>query len=163
MRALALIAAVAQSGVIGRAGGLPWRLPDDLRHFKAKTLGHCLILGRRTWESLPGALPGRSSIVLTRNADYRAEGARVAATLEAAIAFADELGDAEPVVAGGAEIYAQALPLATRMFLTRVHAEIDGDVIFPKWAVEDWQLALSQNHLADERHAHAFTIEEWRR
>ncbi|MEE2664452.1 MAG: dihydrofolate reductase [Myxococcota bacterium] len=163
MRPLALVAAVARNGVIGRDGDLPWRLPDELKHFKATTLGHCLILGRRTWESLPGALPERTVIVVTRNRAYRAEGALLADGLETALLLADEQGDDEPRVAGGAELYAQALPQATRLWLTRVHADVEGDVRFPNWDESSWQLAHSRDHTADERHAYAFTIEEWRR
>ena len=100
MEPLAVIAAIARNGVIGRDGDLPWRLPDDLKHFKATTLGHCLIVGRRTWESLPGALPGRTSIVVTRSRHYQAKGALVAHDVEGAIALARSRGDDEPCVAG---------------------------------------------------------------
>ena len=161
MRSLALIAAVASNGVMGRGGALPWRLPDDLKHFKATTLGHCLLIGRKTWDSLPGPLPGRTSIVITRDRGFEAQGARTAPSLEAALALAAELGDAEPVVAGGAEIYALALPLATRIWFTRVHAEVAGDVCFPPWDGAGWHRVESQEHAADARHAHAFTIEHW--
>ena len=164
MRPLALIVAMARDGVIGQDGRLPWRLPDELAHFKATTLGHCLILGRKTWESLPGALPGRTAIVVTRRTDYladRAGRAEVASSVEGAIARARELGDEEPIVAGGAEIYARALPMVTRIWLTRVHADIQGDVHFPEWNAEEWLLIDSRDHAADRRHAHAFTIEQW--
>jgi dihydrofolate reductase len=160
---LAVIAAIARNGVIGRDGDLPWRLPDDLKHFKATTLGHCLILGRRTWESLPGALPGRTSIVVTRRRDYRAEGALVAHHLESAIALARRRDDDEPCVAGGAALYARALPIATRLWLTRVHADVEGDVHFPDWDPAEWVRVEAREHAADPRHAHAFTIEQWRR
>lgn len=161
MSGLAVIAAVARTGVIGRDGGLPWRLPEDLKHFKATTLGHCLLLGRRTWESLPGPLPGRTSIVVTRNAGFRADGARVASSLDEAVQLAGQQGDDEPVVAGGAEIYALALPVATRVWLTRVHADVEGDVVFPPWDRTGWQRVESRDHPADSRHDHAFTIEHW--
>jgi len=161
MSGLAVIAAVARTGVIGRDGKLPWRLPDDLKHFKSTTLGHCLLLGRRTWESLPGPLPGRTSIVVTRTAGFRAEGALVARSLEEALQLAAQQGDDEPVVAGGAEIYALALPVATRMWLTWVHADVEGDVVFPQWDRTGWQQVESRDHPADPRHDHAFTIEHW--
>jgi len=184
MRPLALIVAMARDDVIGQNGRLPWRLPDELAHFKATTLGHCLILGRKTWESLPGALPGRTSIVVTRREDYSADragrggradsadsahradpadGVEVASSVEGAIARARELGDEEPIVAGGAEIYTRALPMVTRIWLTRVHADVRGDVHFPEWNAEDWLLIDSRDHAADPRHAHAFTIEQWQR
>lgn len=158
---LALIAAVARNGVIGRGGDLPWRLPDDLRHFKRTTLGQCLIIGRKTWESLPGALPGRRSVVVSRDDDYRAEGAEVVANLERALAVAARVPGEEAIVAGGAQIYALALPRADRMWLTRVEADVDGDVAFPEWNSDDWSQVSAQDHAADSKHAYAFTIEEW--
>lgn len=174
---LALIAAVAENGVIGRGGDLPWRLPDDLRHFKRTTLGHCLIMGRKTWSSLPGPLPGRTSIVLSHDSSLRAEGAHVAGNLDEAIAIAAEAGDREPIVAGGAALYALALPHATRFWLTRVAARIEGDVAFPEWkswqqdegndgppaARSGWRLLTAEPHRSDERHPYAFTIEHWLR
>jgi len=161
---LALIAAVGRGGVIGREGDLPWRLPDELRHFKRTTTGHCLIVGRRTWESLPGTLPGRTPIVLTRDERLAPRGdVAVARSLDEAIALAREQGDDEPIVGGGAAVYALALPRATRLWLTRVHADVAGDVRFPDWDAQrdGWQRVAAEPHAADERHAHAFTIEEW--
>ncbi len=163
MRGLAVIAAVARNGVIGREGDLPWRLPDDLKHFKATTIGHCLVMGRRTWDSLPGPLPGRTSIVVSRDAGLRVDGAEVVGSLEAAIARAAKRGDEEPIVAGGASLYALALPMATRVWLTSVHADVEGDVSFPAWSRDGWQQVEAREHPADERHAHAFCIEHWSR
>lgn len=160
---LGLIAAIARNGVIGREGDLPWRLPDDLRHFKRTTLGHALVMGRKTWESLPGPLPRRHSIVLTRDRRYRAEGAEVVHDLAGAIAAAQRFGDAAPIVAGGAQVYALALPQVTRMWLTRVDADVAGDVRFPGWEVDAFERVAAEAHPADERHAHAFVIEEWAR
>jgi len=160
---LGLIAAVARNGVIGREGALPWRLPADLRHFKRTTLGHCLILGRRTWESLPGPLPGRTTIVVTRNRDYAAEGTRIAHSFERALELAREAGDVGPIAGGGAEIYAAALPLARTVWLTRVHADVPGDAWFPGWERRGWTLREAIDHPADDRHAHPFTIETWER
>ena len=158
---LGLIAAIARNGVIGHDGDLPWRLPDDLKHFKRTTLGQVLIMGRKTWESLPGALPGRHSVVLTRDGDYRAEGATVVQTLEAALAVAATHAGASAIVAGGAEIYALALPRVSRMWLTRVDAEVEGDVRFPAWDEDAFERISAEAHAEDARHAHAFVIEEW--
>jgi dihydrofolate reductase len=161
---LALIAAVARNGVIGADGDLPWRLPDDLRHFKRTTLDHCLILGRKTFDSLPGALPGRTLIVLSRTLNEdEAKDAVVVRDLDAALAAAASRDDPEPRVAGGAEIYALALPRATRLWLTRVDADVEGDVFFPAWdeSGESWERVRCEPHERDERHAHAFAIEEW--
>ena len=160
---LALIVAVSSNGVIGRGGDLPWRLRDDLAHFKRMTLGHCLIMGRKTWESLPGALPGRTSIVITRDPSLEIAGVEIATGIEDAIAIAAGAGDLSPRVAGGAEIYALALPHAWRMWLTRVHAEVEGDVYFPEWDEADWECVNSLDYPASARNEYAFTIEEWLR
>jgi dihydrofolate reductase len=159
---LGLVVAMTQNGVIGASGDLPWRLPDDLKHFKATTLGHCLIMGRKTWDSLPGALPGRTSIVVTRNPTLELDGAERSPSVPAAIALARGMGDSEPMIAGGAEIYALALPFVTHMWITRVLAEVDGDTVFPSWDPQGWESVSSERHAADLRHEHAFTIEEWR-
>ena len=159
---LGLVVAMTQNSVIGAGGDLPWRLPDDLKHFKATTLGHCLIMGRKTWDSLPGALPGRTSIVVTRNPSLELDGAERAPSVPAAVALARDMGDVEPMIAGGAEIYALALPLVTHMWITRVHADVEGETVFPSWNPQNWECASSQPHAADLRHEHAFTIEDWR-
>ena len=158
---LGLIAAIARNGVIGRDGGLPWRLPEDLKHFKRTTLGHCLIMGRKTWESLPGVLPGRRCVVVSRDPAYRAEGAEVVANLDAALAVARAVPGEKAIVAGGAQLYALALPRVQRMWLTRIDAEVEGDVVFPRWAESAWERVGAVEHPADARHPHDFCIEEW--
>ena len=131
---LALIAAVARNGVIGRGNALLWRLPEDLRHFRRTTLGCPVIMGRRTWDSLPPAfrpLPGRRNLVVTRDAGWRAEGAEAAPSLDAALA---RVADApRAFVTGGAELYALALPRADELLLTEIERDFDGDVRFPDW------------------------------
>ncbi|HEX7384473.1 MAG TPA: dihydrofolate reductase [Burkholderiaceae bacterium] len=131
---LALIAAVARNGVIGRGNALLWRLPEDLRHFRRTTLGCPVIMGRRTWDSLPPAfrpLPGRRNLVVTRDAGWRAEGAEAAPALDAALA---RVADApRAFVTGGAELYALALPRADELLLTEIERDFDGDVRFPDW------------------------------
>ena len=133
-----LIAAVAKNGVIGRNNALPWHLPEDMKHFKALTTGHPVIMGRKTWESLPPKfrpLPQRSNIVVTRNAGYVAEGARVVTSMDAA----REFGAGEPAyVIGGAELYALALPLAQRLELTEIDADFSGDAFFPAFNRAEW-------------------------
>jgi len=127
---LALIVAVAENGVIGKDGDLPWRLPGDLKHFRRTTLGHAVIMGRATWESLPKPLAKRRNIVVTRNRDYVADGAEVVHSFEDAVTLA-RTTDPEPFVIGGASLYAAALPLATRLVISEVHREVDGDTWFP--------------------------------
>lgn len=142
MPSLILIAAVAANGVIGANNTLPWRLPDDLKRFKALTLGHPIIMGRKTWESLGRPLPGRHNIVITRQPGYAAPGATVAGSVAAAIAAcADE---ATAFVIGGAEIYALTLPLAQRMELTEVHTEVAGDAYFPPFKRHEWRETLRE-------------------
>jgi dihydrofolate reductase len=132
-----LVAAVAANGVIGARGKLPWHLPEDLKHFKALTLGHPVIMGRKTWESLGRPLPGRENIVVTRTSGYEAPGASVAASLDAALALC--AGEAVAFVIGGAELYAAALPLAAGLVLTEIHRDFQGDTCFPAFDREAWR------------------------
>lgn len=135
---LAIIAAVARNGVIGRDNGLPWRLPADLRRFKTLTLGHPVIMGRRTWESIGRPLPGRRNLVVSRNSDYAAPGAELFASLARALAAcAGHPG--EVFVIGGAELYALALPAATRLYLTEIRADYAGDAHFPALDRGQWR------------------------
>ena len=155
------IVARARNGVIGRDGDLPWRLPSDLRFFKRTTMGKPCVMGRRTWESLPFPLPGRANLVLTRQADYRAEGADVfndykdmmsAAHVEAGRAGADEI-----MVIGGANLYAQALADAHRIYLTEVLADVEGDTVLPDFGPE-WSIVEEGEAQQGERDAYPFRI-----
>ncbi|HTO54889.1 MAG TPA: dihydrofolate reductase [Myxococcota bacterium] len=153
---LSLIAAVAENGVIGAKGGLPWRLPDEMAHFKRSTLGKPVVMGRRTFESLRRPLADRPNVVLSHAPDFAPPGVRVARDLDAALALV--AGAPEVVVIGGAALYAEALPRAQRVYLTRVHAAPEGDVYFPKFELGDWRETVLLEHPADARHAYAFTI-----
>ena len=132
-----LVAAVAANGVIGARGKLPWHLPEDLKHFKALTLGHPVIMGRRTWESLGRSLPGHDNIVVTRTAGYVAAGASIAASLDAALALC--AGEPLVFVIGGAELYAAALPLAAGLVLTEIQRDFEGDTRFPAFDRRAWR------------------------
>ena len=138
---------MARNRVIGLDNKLPWHLPADLRHFKEVTLGKPIIMGRRTWESLPGLLPERRHIVITRQQDYVAEGAETAASLDAAIALAGDVD--EVMIVGGANLYAQALPIADRLYVTLVDAEVDGDAIFPDFDMDAWRVIDESSAPAD--------------
>jgi dihydrofolate reductase len=142
---VSIIVAVAENGVIGRAGQLAVRIPADLARLKRLTMGHHLIMGRRTFESIGRPLPGRTTIVLTRNPAYAAVGCAVSHDLEAAIRVAALAGDREVFVLGGAEVYAAALPLADRLYLTRVHASLEGDTRFPPLP-GGWRDTWSEEH-----------------
>lgn len=160
MSILSLIAAMDRQRLIGRNNALPWRLPEDLRHFKATTLGRPVIMGRKTWESLGRPLPGRRNIVVSRNTAYRPDGGELAASLEAALALA---GDAEEVfVIGGAELYRQALPLAQRLYLTEIDASHTGDAWFPAFAADEWQETAREEHANADGLAYAFVRYERR-
>ena len=132
-----LVAAVAANGVIGAKGRLPWHLPEDLKHFKALTLGHPVIMGRKTWESVGRALPGRENIVVTRAPGYEAPGASVASSLGAAFALC--AGEATVFVIGGGELYAEALPLADGLVLTEIRRDYAGDARFPDYDRAAWR------------------------
>lgn len=139
--------AVARNGTIGRNGGLPWRLPEDLKRFRALTLGHTVIMGRRTWDSLPHALPKRQNIVVTRDRAFQAPGAQLAHSLDAALA----LSTLPPPIfcIGGEQLYRLALPLADRLYLTEIARDFDGDVRLPPPDREAWREVVRETHRLD--------------
>ena len=141
---VSLVVARAENGVIGKDNALPWRIPADLQHFKRRTLGKPVVMGRRTFESIGKPLPGRENIVLTRDRDWRPEGVTIAATLAEALS-----GRVEVAIIGGAQVYADALPLATRVELTEVHASPEGDTSLPAFDPADWQETAREDHAAD--------------
>lgn len=153
-----LVAAVAANGVIGTDGRLPWHLPEDLQHFKRLTLGHPVVMGRRTWESLGRPLPGRDNIVVTRQPGYDAAGASVASSLAAALA----LCAVEPVVfvIGGRELFAEALPLAAGLVLTEIHRDFPGDVRFPEYDRARWRETQREAHTAADGMRFDFVLYE---
>ena len=153
-----LVAAVARNGVIGANGKLPWHLPEDLQHFKKLTLGHPIIMGRRTWETLGKPLPGRDSIVVTRRAGYEAPGASVAASLQAAIALC--AGEPVAFVIGGAELYAEALPLADGLVLTEIDRDYEGDTRFPAWDRGAWRASQREEHASADGLRFRFVLYE---
>lgn len=165
---IALVAALAENRVIGRENALPWRLPDDMKRFRTLTTPHCVLMGHRTYVSIGRPLPDRTNIVLSRNPSTAYEGVSVTGDLEAALALARDAGHEKLFVIGGEAVYAASLPLADRLYLTRVHAQIEGDAHFPQFDESgqnpsSWRRTSSASHPADERHAHAFSFEEWDR
>jgi len=155
---LSIIVAVADNGVIGRDGDLPWRLSADLKRFKALTMGHHLLLGRKTFDSIGAVLPGRTMVVISRGRPSLPTGVLLASSLGEAVELARAHGDDEVFIAGGAEIYAQALAVADRLYLTRVHARIEGDTYFPVWQEGHWKEISREDHSADDRNAHPYSF-----
>jgi dihydrofolate reductase len=153
---ISIIVAAAENGVIGSDNRLPWHLPDDLRRFKALSLGKPIVMGRRTFESIGRPLPGRLNIVVSRQAGLAIEGVTVVPSLDAAIAAAGPVP--EVVVIGGAEIFRQVLPSTQTIHLTRVHARVEGDVSFPELDAAAWREREVEHHAADERHQYAFSF-----
>ena len=158
---LCLVVAIADNGVIGRGNTLPWSLPADLAHFRRLTLDHTIVMGRRTWESLPGPLPRRRHLVLTRDPAFQAAGCTPVGSLDAAIAAA--AGEARLMIVGGASLYAEALPRADLLYLTQVHAQIAGDTRFPPWEPAAWREVSREERPADERNAIRMTFLELQR
>ncbi len=144
-----------ESGLIGRQGQLPWRLPEDLKHFRRLTLGKTVLMGRKTWDSLGKPLEGRRNWVLSRDRSFRPPGCEVFGTLEDALAAHR---DGELVVIGGAELYRQALPHVQTLHLTRVHARVEGDTQFPDWNAGEFTQTAAVQHGADARHPHAYSF-----
>lgn len=156
---VSILAALSTNNVIGRDNGIPWRLSTDLKRLKALTMGHHVIMGRKTYDSVGRPLPGRTNIVITRRNDWTAEGVTVVHSLDEALRLARQAGDAEPFLLGGAEIYSQAMHLADRMYLTRVHAEVEGDTCFPDFDdVTEWQLTDAEHFDADEKNEYPFSF-----
>lgn len=160
---ISFVVAVAENGVIGFRGEMPWgSMPADLQHFKRLTLGHPVVMGRRTYDSLGRALPKRPNIVVTRQADWAAPGCETAGSLPSALARAGEL-DAAICVIGGGEIYREALPAADVIHLTEIHHSFEGDAFFPSLSPADWREETRERHEADERHAYAYSFVTLRR
>jgi len=153
---ISLLVAVTENGVIGRDRGMPWHLPDDLKHFKALTLAKPVLMGRKTFDSIGRPLPGRTNLVLTRTRGWSAPGVTVVPDLDAAIRAAGSAP--ELVVAGGAQVYALALPRATRIHLTRIHAVIAGDTRLPEISDAEWRETSRELHPIDARHPYAMSF-----
>ncbi|MBC8868816.1 MAG: dihydrofolate reductase [Planctomycetes bacterium] len=155
---ISLIVAMSENRVIGRDGRLPWHLSADLRRFKRLTMGHHIIMGRKTFESIGRLLPGRITVVVTRQADYEADEALVAHDIDEAIRAAKS--DNEAFLIGGGELYRQALSAVDRIYLTQVHAQVEGDTLFPELQLGDWQIVEQSRHPADRQnqYEHSFLV-----
>jgi dihydrofolate reductase len=147
MQALSLIVAHADNRVIGHNNQLPWHLPEDLKRFKKLTMGHHIMMGRKTYESLGRLLPGRTTVIVTRDETYEVEGAKVVHSIPEALSACAE--DSEPFLIGGAELYLQGLPHVTRLYLTRVFAQVGGDAFFPELQMADWELVSEEANVSE--------------
>ena len=160
------IVAAAENNVIGRNGDLPWQLPRDMRFFRETTMGHYVIMGRKNWDSIPDKyrpLVGRTNVIVTRNPELVATGADIYTSIEQALDAAKASGEEEAFIIGGGQIYAHsfAKDLIKRVYMTRIHAEIDGDVIFPTFDQDTWAMRTQTFYPADDKHAFAFSIQTW--
>ena len=153
---LAIIVATDEQGLIGKDNDLPWKLSADLQYFRRVTMGKPLIMGRNTHESIGRALPGRKNIVVSKNTDYQAEGCCVVHSVDKAIEVCD--GAEEVMVMGGASLYKQLLPQADRLYLTHVHASLEGDTWFPDWLKSEWHEVSREDHLADDKNDYAYSF-----
>jgi dihydrofolate reductase len=155
---VSLLVAMDEKRGIGKGGGLPWRLSSDLKRFRELTMGHHIVVGRKTFESIGRPLPGREMIIVTRGDGLAPEGCFIARSVEDAIRFARDRGEGELFICGGAEIYAQTLGAADRIYLTLVHTDSDADTFFPEWNSDEWVEQASERHSADEKNQHPFTF-----
>lgn len=163
---ISLIAAIAENRAIGKNNQLLWRLPNDMKFFRDTTMNHCVVTGRKNYESIPPQfrpLPGRTNIVVTHRENYPAPGALVVSNIPAALEAARTLGEKELFIVGGGEIYAQTIDIADRLYITHVHANYDADAYFPPIDPLKWKSVWREAHASDEKHLHAFTFEIYER
>lgn len=158
---LSIIAAVANNGIIGKDGTLPWHLPADLKYFRRVTTGHAIIMGRKNYQDIGRPLPNRVNIVLTRDTTFRAQGCLVAHSIEKAISLAGN--DPEIFFIGGARVYEQVLPRADRLYLTRIHGSISGDTRFPQYDEDEWTRVSHEHHAADEENPYPISFDVFER
>jgi len=155
---LSLIFALDENNGIGKNNQLPWNLPADLKKFKQLTMGHHMLMGRKTWESIGKALPGRTSVVISRNAEIDIPGVIVKRTLQEAVEFAKNSGETEAFIIGGAQLFSDAIPLADRFYLTRIHHTFDADTFLPPVNMDEWKVLEEEFFPADEKNAYDFTF-----
>lgn len=151
---ISIIVAIANNGVIGANNTLPWRLPADLRYFRDTTMGHTIVIGRRNFQDIGRALPGRRNIVLTRDKDFSAENCEIAHSIDEVMAMIDD--DDETFIIGGAEVYRSFLPLSKKLYITHIDADVNGDVLFPDYDSSEWQLESEKVQQADDRNTLPF-------
>ena len=160
---ISFIVAADENNVIGKNNQLPWHLPGDMKYFKNQTWGMTVIMGRKSLESLGKPLQGRKNIVVTRNKNWKTEGVEVAHSIDEAIELASQTGAKEIFIIGGAELFKETLPIANRIYLTRIHHRFDGDVYFPEVPASEWKLVKSRFCDVDEKNKYPHTFQVWER
>ena len=158
---ISIIVAISENGIIGREMDLPWHISADLKRFKALTMGHHIVMGRKTYESIGRLLPGRTTVIITRQSDYQIPGAIVVNSVKQALAVAAD--DLETFIVGGSQIYNLALPLVDTLYITRVHADVEGDTRLDAIDWSAWECESSERHSADEKNNHEYSFEIYRR
>ena len=161
MPRVSLIVAMARNRVIGRDNRLPWHLPADLKRFKELTMGHHIVMGRKTWESINRLLPGRTSVIVTSNPEFQLPGAKIARSVEDALQQCGD--DLEVFIVGGEQLFRAALPLAQRLYLTTIEADVEGDTYMPQLDLSQWRLIAEESHSADEKNALPWTLQIFER
>ncbi|MFN0047528.1 MAG: dihydrofolate reductase [Cytophagales bacterium] len=156
---VSIIVAISNNNAIGKNNQLLWHLPNDLKMFKSITTGHCIIMGRKTYESIGKPLPNRTNILISNQKDFKIEGCELVNSIEEALEKASQKGESEVFVIGGGQIYGAAMALADRIYLTKVNVNIEGDVYFPDLTISNWHVVSSELHIADEKHAYEYTFE----
>ncbi|MBI1343693.1 MAG: dihydrofolate reductase [Terrimonas sp.] len=160
---ISLIVAVSSNNVIGKDNQLPWHLPEDMKYFKNTTWAMPVVMGRKTFASLGKALPGRTNVVITRQQDWKTEGVKVVNSFDEAVGIALQEDVKEIFIIGGAEIFKAAIPVVQRMYITRIHHEFEGDVFFPAFNEEEWELVSVRDCVPDENNIYAYTFQVWER
>ncbi|MCO6496511.1 MAG: dihydrofolate reductase [Chitinophagaceae bacterium] len=160
---LSHIVAASENNVIGTGGGMAWSLPDDFKYFKNTTWGFPIIMGRKTFESMENDLKGRINIVVTRDPSWSAPGTTVVHSVEEGIEKAKEADTKEIFIIGGGKIFAETISIVNRIYITRIHAQIEGDTHYPEFSTDEWERVSAREHPIDEKHKYAFTFEVWER
>ena len=160
---ISIISAVSDNNVIGKTNSLPWYLPADLKHFKDVTMGHIIIMGQKTHESIGRALPGRTNIVLTFDNDFKAEGCIITTSIEEALRVASAKNEDEVFIIGGASVYKQFMEIADKLYITRIHYKFDGDVYFPKIDEKKWKIVSIDKHKKDSKNAYDYTFKVYQK
>ena len=158
---ISLLVAASENNAIGKDGKLLWNLPNDLKYFKNLTWGMVVVMGRKTYEAIDKPLPGRANIVISRKPDWKREGVQLAKDLKESLLLAEATNCKEIFIIGGGEIYKEFLPQADRIYMTRVHAKLEGDTYFPEFSSDKWNLVSSKKYEADEKHKYSYTFEIW--